>query len=301
MSELIQEPKSDPKSDPKSEPRQLNNNNNNLRSAEWGPYGWKFIHCVGFGYPDNPTPEDKTKYKTFFETIGYILPCVSCRTSYQKHISDGPCKISEQVFDSRDNVTRWLYNLHNCVNSAIQVKFKLTYEQMVENYKKFRVDCEESGNSLCEQRPEEQKIIPEDIARSFTDYAKLRGVSDYSDKLDYYAKLAELTSLDKVQKEDWEKRNLLIDSKRKTIMNTNTVQPYSYYVELIGEYAGYPTVALLEFLCLLYSPICVSELKKISLDLPKLTELQTSPMSHGGSAWSKKYKLTKSGKLVQDL
>ena len=28
----------------------------------WGPYGWKFIHYVTLGYPNNPSNEDKLKY-----------------------------------------------------------------------------------------------------------------------------------------------------------------------------------------------------------------------------------------------
>jgi hypothetical protein len=177
---------------------------------------------------------------------------------------------------------------------------------MVENYNKFRVDCEESSNSKCEQSPEEQKIIPEEIARSFADYAKLRGVSNYSANLDYYANLANLDSVsfDKEQYTKWQERNLFIDSKRRTIMNTNTVQPYSYYVEPTGKYAGYPTPALLQFLCLLYSPICVSELRKIAelldANIDNLTKDEII-VKGGNVDLPKKYKLTKAGKLVQDL
>ena len=32
----------------------------------WGPHGWKFLHYVSLGYPENPTPEDKINYKNFY-------------------------------------------------------------------------------------------------------------------------------------------------------------------------------------------------------------------------------------------
>ena len=32
----------------------------------WGPHGWKFLHYLSFGYPMNPTTEQKNQYKTFF-------------------------------------------------------------------------------------------------------------------------------------------------------------------------------------------------------------------------------------------
>ena len=34
-----------------------------ITPQEWGPHGWKFIHYVSLGYPENPTEEDKHKYK----------------------------------------------------------------------------------------------------------------------------------------------------------------------------------------------------------------------------------------------
>ena len=39
----------------------------------WGPYGWKFLHYLSFGYPTNPTIEQKNQYKTFF----FITPTCS--------------------------------------------------------------------------------------------------------------------------------------------------------------------------------------------------------------------------------
>ena len=44
----------------------------------WGPHGWKFIHYVTFGYPINPTNQDKENYKMFFLSLQNILPCSKC-------------------------------------------------------------------------------------------------------------------------------------------------------------------------------------------------------------------------------
>ena len=57
--------------------------NNGLMTKIWGPHMWFAINCVSFGYPVNPTQEQKRQYKTFFEFLGFVLPCEFCKISYQ--------------------------------------------------------------------------------------------------------------------------------------------------------------------------------------------------------------------------
>ena len=32
----------------------------------WGPHAWLFLHTITLNFPDNPTKEEKEKYKQFF-------------------------------------------------------------------------------------------------------------------------------------------------------------------------------------------------------------------------------------------
>ena len=41
----------------------------------WGPHGWKFIHYITLGYPNNPTPLDKSQYYNFFESLNPLIEC----------------------------------------------------------------------------------------------------------------------------------------------------------------------------------------------------------------------------------
>ena len=42
------------------------NKNNGLMTKIWGPSGWEFLHSVSFGYPIEPTAEQKKIIKIFF-------------------------------------------------------------------------------------------------------------------------------------------------------------------------------------------------------------------------------------------
>ena len=57
----------------------------NINPAVWGDAGWIFLRNIAKGYPDQPTPMQKNQYKTYFEMVGYVLPCSKCRDNYQKH------------------------------------------------------------------------------------------------------------------------------------------------------------------------------------------------------------------------
>lgn len=80
----------------------------------WGKHGWKFIHYVAQGYPDEPENEDKEIYKNFFMNLGKILPCFKCRNNYYSHLKTNP--INHTVLQSRENLEKWVVSIHNQVN-----------------------------------------------------------------------------------------------------------------------------------------------------------------------------------------
>ena len=45
-------------------------------------FGTTYLVCLTFNpfaYPLHPTSQDKERYKTFIETLQYVLPCSVCR------------------------------------------------------------------------------------------------------------------------------------------------------------------------------------------------------------------------------
>lgn len=88
----------------------------------WGPHGWKFLHYLSFGYPVNPTTEQKNQYKTFFLSLQHVLPCSLC----SKHYSENLMKYSlDEALMNKDALVRWVIDIHNSVN---EMKGKKIYE-----------------------------------------------------------------------------------------------------------------------------------------------------------------------------
>lgn len=79
----------------------------------WGPSGWKFLHLVSFGY----NKLDKQKYKEFFETLPFVLPCKFCRSSLVTYYEKLPVA---DALDSKESLTRWLWKIHGHVNQKLR-------------------------------------------------------------------------------------------------------------------------------------------------------------------------------------
>ena len=83
----------------------------------WGPSGWKLLHLITYGYPKEPTLDDKHNYGLFFNSLKYILPCKYCRSSLDKFYKQLPI---EEHLVSKDTLTTWIYKIHNKVNNKLR-------------------------------------------------------------------------------------------------------------------------------------------------------------------------------------
>ena len=82
-----------------------------MQATEWGPGAWKFLHAITFSQNRRISPEQKQRLKQFFELIGYVLPCGVCQNHYRDYVRDHPVPV-----DDREQLSRWLVDLHNHVN-----------------------------------------------------------------------------------------------------------------------------------------------------------------------------------------
>ena len=80
----------------------------------WGPHAWKFLHYVSLSYPNNPTKEEKTKYKHFFELLSVVLPCSVCANHYAENYKKMP--LTDEILNDREKVIKWVIDIHNVVN-----------------------------------------------------------------------------------------------------------------------------------------------------------------------------------------
>ena len=78
----------------------------------WGPNMWTVIHAVALGYPESgPTADDKRHYRSFYEGLQHVIPCMSCRENFKKHIEKLPIDLTDQ-----STLFKWTVDLHNAVN-----------------------------------------------------------------------------------------------------------------------------------------------------------------------------------------
>jgi len=103
----------------------------NINPSFWGTSGWKFMHYITLAYPDNPTIKDKIDITNFFNTVGNVLPCALCRVNYYNHLKKYP--LDDQAVKNRDNLVKWLVNIHNEVN-MMHNKPIYTTDQLYKDY-----------------------------------------------------------------------------------------------------------------------------------------------------------------------
>jgi hypothetical protein len=120
----------------------------------WGPSAWRLIHSVSFTYPKNPTLIDKQRYKSFFESLAFTLPCVVCQFHYKKELLQFDL---DRALRSREHLSRWAVDLHNSVNKRLAAegdkrKKVMSYEEV----RKIYVDLIKSVDK--EKRENKEKL-----------------------------------------------------------------------------------------------------------------------------------------------
>jgi len=109
----------------------------------WGPGQWHFLHTMSFNYPIKPTNKDKLHYKAYILSLVHVLPCKYCRDNLQKNFKKLPLTMDK--LQNRHTFSRYIYDLHEIVNTMLKKKSNLTYEQIRERYEHFRARCSSSS------------------------------------------------------------------------------------------------------------------------------------------------------------
>lgn len=110
-----------------------------MMTTIWGPSLWHYLHTMSFNYPVNPTPDDKKHYRDFILNLKYVLPCKYCRQNIVKNFKIHPLTLAEMA--SRDTFSRYVYKLHEIVNTMLKKKSGLSYCDVRERYEHFRSRC----------------------------------------------------------------------------------------------------------------------------------------------------------------
>jgi len=120
-----------------------------LPPSVWGPIFWNTIHIVALGYSMNPTEEDKTAAKQFYESLVYLIPCPICRVHYKSHLEEMPV---DAVLGSRSDLIEWTWKIHNKVNAELG-KPQITIDQFLDHISSLKPPaeqcCDTSSTSKC--------------------------------------------------------------------------------------------------------------------------------------------------------
>jgi hypothetical protein len=68
---------------------------------------------------------DKAAFRQFFELLPFVLPCKFCRSNLIQHYEALPL---EPALQSRETLTKWLYEIHNGVNATLRSQGKAVPE-----------------------------------------------------------------------------------------------------------------------------------------------------------------------------
>lgn len=114
-----------------------------MLTSVWGPSLWHYLHTMSFNYPVEPTDADKKYYKQFVMSLKHVLPCKYCRMNLRGNLKAVP--LTDTVLKNRANFSRWMYDLHEHINTMLKKKSGLSFEEVRERYEHFRARCSETS------------------------------------------------------------------------------------------------------------------------------------------------------------
>lgn len=113
--------------------------NDGMLTSVWGPSMWHYLHSMSFNYPTNPTPSNKKHYLQFILSLQFVLPCGKCRANLVENFKKLPLQMKDMK--NRETFSRYVYNLHELINTMLGKCSNLTYDDVRDRYEHFRSRC----------------------------------------------------------------------------------------------------------------------------------------------------------------
>jgi len=101
----------------------------------WGPAAWFYFHTLALAQEDDIKPEQQDRLRRFFtRDLPIVLPCPQCGANAKEHISsmESAGLLNDATFSSRSSVAKFVWTLHNMVNTAKNVSH-VSYDRSVLN------------------------------------------------------------------------------------------------------------------------------------------------------------------------
>jgi len=114
----------------------MSNSSAGLETSVWGPGVWFSLHCISFGFPVQPTSQQKRDYAFLLKSLALTLPCPACSAHFQQLLDQ---TMYLKHFSNRATFTRYVYDLHRAVNDRLG-KSSPSFEDVCKKYERIRVD-----------------------------------------------------------------------------------------------------------------------------------------------------------------
>lgn len=135
--------------------------NDGMLTTVWGPPMWHYLHTISFNYPIKPTKLDKIRYKNTIVNLQYTLPCGKCRENLKGNFKKLP--ITMKTMKNRETFSRYIYELHELINTMLNKKSGLTYEMVRDRYELFRSRCNKTSKKNTKEKPKKENGCTEPI------------------------------------------------------------------------------------------------------------------------------------------
>lgn len=253
--------------------------NNGLITKIWGPPTWVSLHCITFGYPVEPTEEQKKNYKDYFIGVGNVLPCKYCRESYKEFIKEEGSILDDNALKNRNTFTKWFYNLHNKVNNKLGIDYDVNYKCICKKYESYRAKCttkidpkikgcivplDEKTKCYKEAAKRDCPIIDYETGKLFKKLADIRNIKQ---KNYYFWNIIENNKGVIIKDKLWDLRNKYC-CKLITYMREHGIPS----IEKNGKYKGLPTKLELRLMLTLSTNLSKDQISEISSLLMKNIE-----------------------------
>lgn len=81
---------------------------------ELGRASWALMHTIAAYYPQKPTHAQRVQARRFFDALGDLYPCATCRADLRADVDANPPRC-----ESREALARWVCERHNAVNEKL--------------------------------------------------------------------------------------------------------------------------------------------------------------------------------------
>ena len=81
---------------------------------ELGRASWALMHTIAAYYPQKPTHAQRVQARRFFDALGDLYPCATCRADLRADVDAHPPRC-----ESREALAKWVCERHNVVNEKL--------------------------------------------------------------------------------------------------------------------------------------------------------------------------------------